>query len=62
MSDHEGGETGDGDPLPPRPPESPHDRLVVATSETIRMSQRPPVRYSSGADLELWLKRFELYA
>ena len=49
---------------PPTPlvPETGRGRLVVATPDTMRMSQRPPMRFSSGADLELWLKRFELYA
>ena len=56
----------DRGPLPldstPPVPEASREQLVVATPETMRMSQRPPTRFSSGADLELWLKRFELYA
>ena len=27
----------------------------------LRMSQRPPPRFSAGTDLVLWLSRFELY-
>ena len=56
-------ESGERSPPPtPEPLEPLSSRLVVATPETMRMSQRPPARYSSGADLELWLRRFELYA
>ena len=27
----------------------------------VRVSLRPPPRYTASADLDLWLKRFELY-
>ena len=27
----------------------------------VRVSLRPPPRYTASSDLELWLKRFELY-
>ena len=27
----------------------------------VRVSRRPPPRYTASSDLELWLKRFELY-
>ena len=63
----EGGNTDGNASPPPSPPPTPlvpetgRGRLVVATPDTMRMSQRPSMRFSSGADLELWLKRFELY-
>ena len=56
------GETTEGGPRPPPTPEVPCEQLVVATPETMRMNQRPPMWFSSGSDLELWLKRFEPYA
>ena len=34
---------------------------VATERQPLRASMRPPVRYSAGADLELWLTRFELY-
>ena len=29
--------------------------------QVVRMSLRPPSRFSPGSDLDLWLKRFEMY-
>ena len=34
---------------------------VATERQPLRVSMRPPVRYSAGADIELWLTRFELY-
>ena len=48
------------EPLAPVPT-PPHNRVLVGTEATVRMSMRPPSRFTSGADFELWLKCFELY-
>ena len=32
-----------------------------AAQQVVRMSLRPPARFSPGSDLELWLRRFEMY-
>lgn len=33
-----------------------------SAAQVVRMSLRPPTRFSPGGDLELWLTRFEMYA
>ena len=30
-------------------------------AQQVRMSLRPPARFSPGCDLELWLRQFEMY-
>ncbi len=45
--------------------EVPHQEIWAREDinrQPLRMSLRPPVRYSTGVVLELWLTRFELYA
>jgi hypothetical protein len=50
---------GDASPAPTSAiPETRPERLVVATPETMRMSQSPPTQFSSRAYLELWLKLY----
>ena len=34
---------------------------VVREQQVVRMSRRPPPRFSEKTDLPLWLMRFELY-
>ena len=34
---------------------------LSGSAQVIRMSLRPPSRFSPGGDLDLWLKRFEKY-
>ena len=63
MSDEEPGQQESTGHLPAVPtPSGSHSRVVLGTEETVRMSMRPPLRFASGGDFELWLKRFELYA
>ncbi len=50
----------DRDPHPEVPEEP--ARLADAERRPVRMSMRPPARFTAGTDLELWLTRFELYA
>ena len=44
---------GEGTPTEPGMPTEP--------ARFVRVSLRPPPRYTASADLDLWLKRFELY-
>ena len=37
-------------------------RTPSGQAQVVRMSLRPPSRFSAGANLVLWRKRFELYA
>ncbi|KAL5503557.1 hypothetical protein EMCRGX_G010522 [Ephydatia muelleri] len=39
-----------------------NSRTPSGQAQVVRMSLRPPSRFSAGADLVLWRKRFELYA
>ena len=39
-----------------------NSRTPSGQAQVVRMSLRPPSRFSAGADLVLWHKRFELYA
>ena len=32
-----------------------------AVAQVVRMSLRPPPRFTPGADLDLWITRFEMY-
>ena len=34
---------------------------LIPQIQTVRMSLRPPSRFTGGTDLILWLKRFEMY-
>ena len=63
MSNEEAGQQESTGHLPDVPtPSGSHSRVVLGTEATVRMSMRPPSRFASGGDFELWLKRFELYA
>ena len=33
----------------------------LGSAQVVRMSLRPPSRFSPGGDLDLWVKRFEMY-
>ena len=55
VSDTEGGRGG-GTPSPASPVIA-----VRAPEYSVRSSLRPPARFTPGTDLELWIKRFELY-
>ena len=39
-----------------------NSRTPSGQAQVVRMSLRPPSRFSAGTDLVLWRKRFELYA
>ena len=65
MSNKEPGQQESTGHLPDVPtPSGSHSRVVLGTEATVRMStcMRPPSRFASGGDFELWLKRFALYA
>ena len=37
------------------------DSELIPQTQMVRMSLRPPSRFTGGTDLILWLKRFEIY-
>ena len=56
--------SGEEDPLPTDDPSAVliGAAAAVATErQPLRVSMCPPMRYSAGADQELWLTHFELY-
>jgi hypothetical protein len=58
MSDSEHNEErADGLTLPAVTPAA-----VTVEPRLVRMSLRPPPRFAASGDLDLWLKRFEMYA
>ena len=58
MSDTENNEEGEGG----SPPAAVIPAAVAVEPRLVRMSLRPPPRFTAKGDLDLWLKRFEMYA